>query len=92
MEGKVEGAVTEQTHRIFDSIEAILAESRLTLSHVVKATVWLSDPRDFSAFNAVYARRFAQPYPVRSCVISQLVLPSACVEIEVVASRRHRRI
>ena len=89
--GKVEGDVSVQTERTFDAIAAILAGAGLGLENVVKATVWLTDPADFAAFNAVYAARLPAPYPARSCVISQLVLPNARVEIEVVASRDHRR-
>ena len=40
---------------------------------------------DFAAFNQVYAEYFSQHPPVRSTVISGLVLPGALVEIEVVA-------
>lgn len=89
--GRVEGDVSAQTEVIFDGIEALLAEAGLTLDHVVKTTVWLIDPADFAAFNAVYGRRLRTPYPARSCVISRLVLPEALVEIEVLASRHRRR-
>jgi 2-iminobutanoate/2-iminopropanoate deaminase len=53
---------------------------------VVKATVHLQHvERDFAAFNEVYARRFPQPYPVRTTVGSQLL--GILVEIDVVAVR-----
>jgi 2-iminobutanoate/2-iminopropanoate deaminase len=90
-DGRIQGDVARQTELIFDSIAVILAEAGLNLDHVVKATIWLSDPTDFSAFNAVYSERLLSPYPARSCVISQLVLPDARVEIEVVASRSQAR-
>ena len=90
-DGVVDGDVTEQTHLVFDSIDAILGQAGLTADHIVKATVWLTDPKDFAAFNVVYCERLKVPYPARSCVISQLALADARVEIEVVASRRHSR-
>lgn len=91
VDGRVEGDIASQTQRTFDSIAAILSGAGLSLDHVIKATIWLTDPADFAAFNTVYAERLSAPYPARSCVISQLVLPNARVEIEVVASRDHRR-
>ena len=89
--GRVEGDITIQTEVTFDAIQSILEEAGLGLDHVIKTTVWLTDPADFAAFNAVYAQRLPAPFPARSCVISQLVLPDARVEIEVVASREPRR-
>ncbi len=89
--GRVEGDITTQTEVTFDAIQSILEEAGLGLDHVIKTTVWLTDPADFAAFNAVYAQRLPAPFPARSCVISQLVLPDARVEIEVVASREPRR-
>lgn len=91
VDGRVEGDITSQTELTFDAIAAILGESGLSLDNVVKATVWLTEPSDFAAFNAVYAKRLPAPFPARSCVVSQLVLPNARVEIEVVASREPRR-
>jgi 2-iminobutanoate/2-iminopropanoate deaminase len=89
--GKVDGDIGQQTDLIFDNIETVLASAGLTLDSVVKASIWITDPADFAAFNAAYAARFTAPYPTRSCVVSQLVIPGARVEIEVVASRRHHR-
>lgn len=89
--GRVEGDITTQTEVTFDAIQSILEEAGLGLDNVIKTTVWLMDPADFAAFNAVYAQRLPAPFPARSCVISQLVLPDARVEIEVVASREPRR-
>jgi 2-iminobutanoate/2-iminopropanoate deaminase len=90
-DGAVEGDVAEQTHVVFDSIDSILGQAGLTLGHIVKATVWLTDPKDFAAFNVVYCERLKVPYPARSCVISQLALAGARLEIEVIANRSHMR-
>ena len=91
VDGRIEGDITAQTETTFDAIQSLLQDAGLSLDHVVKATVWLTDPADFAAFNAVYAARLPAPFPARSCVVSQLVLPNARVEIEVVASREPRR-
>ncbi|HEY0111687.1 MAG TPA: RidA family protein [Allosphingosinicella sp.] len=88
--GIVGDGVVEQTHEVVDRIEALLTAAGLTLADVVKTTIWLTDSKDFAAFNQAYASRFAEPYPVRSTVVSELVLPGALVEIEAVASRGNR--
>ena len=87
VEGKiVAGGIVEQTTAVLDNIERLLGSVDLTLADVCKATIWLVDEQDFSAFNATYAARFGRPYPARSAVVSRLVIPGALVEIEVVAS------
>ncbi len=91
VDGTVPGGIAEQTDRIFTSMADVLAEAGLTLDNVAKVTVWLCDPADFAAFNAVYLKRLKPPYPARSCVISQLVLANARVEIEAIASRANMR-
>ena len=91
-QGKLENTIEEQTEAAFDEIARILSEVNLSLDHIIKATVWLTEAGDFAAFNNIYRARFRAPYPPRSCVVSQLVIPGARVEIEVVASRAQTRI
>lgn len=80
----VGGTIVEQTRRTIENVRAILESAGVTLTDVVKATVWLEDTRDFWSFNRVYAEYFGSALPARSCVRADLV--SDCkVEIEVVA-------
>ena len=82
----VDGGIAEHTHRCFDNVAAILAEAGTGLDKLVKTTVFLHDIADFAAMNAVYAERVPAPFPARSAVeISELPIPGALVEIEVVA-------
>jgi len=50
-------------------------------------TVWLKNPSDFAAFDAAYAECFGAHKPARSTVVSDLVLPAALIEIEVIVHR-----
>ena len=84
----VVGGVVEQTQAALDNVERLLEQAKLTLGDVCKTTVWLADAADFAKFNATYATRFAEPFPARSTVIAQLVIPGALVEIEVTACSR----
>ena len=83
----VPGGIAEQTEQTIANIEALLQGEGLGLSDVVKATVWITEQGDFAAFNEVYGKSFAAPYPTRSTVVSGLALPGAKVEIEVMARR-----
>ncbi len=78
--------VEEQTEVVISNIEAILEAGGATLDDVVQATVHLLDETEFPRFNAVYARRFAEPRPVRTTVGSGLrQVPGIRVEINVTA-------
>ncbi|MBR6828897.1 MAG: RidA family protein [Prevotella sp.] len=80
-----EGGIKEQTRQSLLNLKAILEEAGLTMSDVVKTTVFMADMNDFPAMNAVYAEFFAEPYPARSAVAVKTLPKGALVEIEAVA-------
>ena len=82
-----EGGVKAQTLQSINNIKAILAEEGLTLSDVVKTTVFLADMGDFGEMNAVYADCFAGPFPARSAVAVKDLPKGALVEIECIAAK-----
>ena len=75
----------QQTGRVLENLKAILEASGVSLSHVVKTTVFLKDMNDFTAMNEVYARYFSAAPPARSTVQVARLPKDALVEIEVVA-------
>ena len=78
--------IEEQTDRVIDNMAAVLAADGASLADVVKVTVHLSDTSLFARYNAVYARRFERPYPVRTTVGSDLGhTPGMLVEMDCVA-------
>lgn len=81
-----EGGIKEQTRQSLSNIQAILEEAGLTMSNVVKTTVFLADMNDFADMNTVYAEFFTQPYPARSAVAVKTLPKNALVEIEVMAA------
>jgi 2-iminobutanoate/2-iminopropanoate deaminase len=84
--GAIPDGIAAQTEATLANIARALDALDLDLSNVVKATVHLANlERDFTAFNEVYGRAWAQPYPVRTTVGSQLL--GILVEIDVVATR-----
>jgi len=85
--GKLVGElIEEQTEQTISNMETVLAADNATLADVVKVTVHLSDSALFSRYNAVYARRFSPPYPVRTTVGSDLrALPGMLIEADCIA-------
>lgn len=83
----VSGDVAEQTSRAISNAEAVLAETKLTLEDVVKATVFLADLDDLPAVDAVWHERFHAPRPARTCVEVSRLRGGARVEVECVACR-----
>jgi Putative translation initiation inhibitor, yjgF family len=76
--------IEEQTRHVLQTIRGVLESAGCEMSDVVKATVWLEDPRDFWSFNRVYAEFFPSDPPARSTLQSGLMLDCK-VEIEVLA-------
>jgi 2-iminobutanoate/2-iminopropanoate deaminase len=85
--GKIVGeTIEEQTEKTIDNIAAVLEADGASLSDVVKVTAHLSDASLFSCYDAVYARRFSEPYPVRTTVGSNLGMSAGMlIEIDCIA-------
>ncbi len=80
-----EGGIEAQTRQALKNVSAILETEGISLTDVVKTTVFLADMNDFQAMNGVYATFFSTSPPARSTVqVARLPL-GALVEIEVVA-------
>lgn len=80
----VSGGIIAQTEAVMENIIAVLGMAGCGLEDVVKANVWLDDPRDFTSFNSVFAKYFTAHPPARSTVQSALMV-DAKVEMDVVA-------
>ena len=85
--GELVGAdVRQQTERALDNLKAILEAAGVSLSHVVKTTVFLKEMNDFAAMNEIYARYFTAAPPARSTVQAARLPKDALVEIDVIAA------
>ena len=81
----VEGGIKEQTRQSLTNVKTILEEAGLSMSNVVKTTVFMADMGDFADMNSVYAEFFTEPYPARSAVAVKTLPKGSLVEIEVIA-------
>ena len=86
----IAGGIEACTERVLDNLEAVLAEAGLGFSDVVKTTVFLVRGEDFTAMNAVYARRMGEHRPARSTVIVAALPKGATVEMDLIARTKSR--
>lgn len=82
--GELPEGIVAQAEQSCQNVEAILQAAGVALTRVFKATCFLADMADFSAFNTVYGRYFTAK-PVRSCIAVKTLPKNALCEIEVVA-------
>lgn len=87
-DGTLPKTIEEQTDQVINNLEAILKAGNASLDDVTKVTVYLASLSDFQAMNGVYAKRFRQPYPVRSILQTALPEPGALVAMDAIALRR----
>jgi len=81
----IDGSMSVQARRVFDSLKAIVEKAGLTMADVVKVTAFLADLDDYPTFNEIYRQYFtADPPPVRTTV--QATMPfGALLEVDVIA-------
>ena len=84
--GMIPEGIVAQTRQSLTNVKAILEQAGLTMDHVIKTTVFLSDMNNFVSMNEVYAEFFTEgSYPSRSAVEVARLPKDAMVEIEVIA-------
>ncbi|WP_319478647.1 RidA family protein [Marispirochaeta aestuarii] len=83
----VPGGVEAETRQVFRNLTAILEEAGLGLDSILKATIYLTDMKDFEKVNEIYAGYFTGDYPARSCIGVSSLAKGGVVEIEVICSR-----
>jgi 2-iminobutanoate/2-iminopropanoate deaminase len=85
--GFAPGNVKTQTRRCLELVGKVLTEAGLDYRHVVSTTLYLADIRTLDAADAAYREVFPQgaPYPARTEIESQLLIPEALSEVSAVA-------
>jgi 2-iminobutanoate/2-iminopropanoate deaminase len=84
----VSGGIRAETRRSLENLAAVLRGASLTLTDVVKTTVYLADMQDFTAMNEVYGEAFGATPPARTTIAAAGLPKGARVEIECVAVGR----
>ncbi len=84
--GNISGdEIKTQTRQAIENIKSILAAAGVSLSDVVKTTVFLKDIGHFPEMNQVYRQYFATEAPARSCVEVSRLPKDVLIEIESIA-------
>ncbi|WP_026440745.1 RidA family protein [Acidocella facilis] len=89
-DGELElGDIVTQSEATLTCLKTSLEAAGGRLADVIHLTIYLTDMADRPAFNEVYCRFFAKPYPVRCAVgVSALMDPAMKVEVTAMAVRR----
>jgi enamine deaminase RidA (YjgF/YER057c/UK114 family) len=82
------GSVTEQTRDILGIIDGLLAQAGSDKTHLLSATIYLSDISTFAEMNAVWDGWVAPGHtPARATVQAKLAAPQFTVEIACIAAK-----
>ncbi len=83
--------VEEQTRRVMESLKAILDASGMSMEHIVKTTIYLTDLNDFTKVNSVYSEFLHPPYPARATIGVKSLPRGVMVEIDAIAGLNRAR-
>lgn len=78
-------SIQAETHQVMKNVLAVLDAAGLTIDHVVKTTIFLSDMGLFAQVNEVYGSYFSGQYPARETVAVKGLPRGVNVEISVTA-------
>jgi 2-iminobutanoate/2-iminopropanoate deaminase len=81
----VSGGFEAQARRVLENLGHVLRSAGCGFAHVVKATVYVTDLKDFPTLNALYAEAMGSHRPARSTVQVAALPKGALVEIDLVA-------
>ena len=85
----VESGIIDETTQVMKNIEAILDESNMSFSDIVKTTIFLKDMGNFSDVNAEYGKSFEKLIPPARETVEVSKLPlNVNVEISCIAIKK----
>ncbi len=78
-----------QTENMLAKVERLLQQAGSGKEHMLSATIYLRDMKDFAGMNAVWDQWVPQGHaPVRACVEARMARPDLLVEVSIVAARK----
>jgi enamine deaminase RidA (YjgF/YER057c/UK114 family) len=80
-----EGDIRAQTRKTIEDMSAVLKNAGSSLANVASVNVYLTRAGDFAAMNEVYRTFWPKDPPVRTTIVSDLVIPGALVEMSMIA-------
>ena|SRR5678815_487204 len=79
--------IKSQTRRVLLNLEGILKGAGVSLSNVVRTTVFLKNMGDFADFNGVYSEFFNVDPPARATVEVARLPKDVAIEIDCIAAK-----
>jgi 2-iminobutanoate/2-iminopropanoate deaminase len=83
----IEADIEKQTRQTLQNVKAIVEDSGLALSDVVKVSIFLKNASDFQKMNEIYKTFFQENPPTRTTVQAEFVSPGMLIEIDAIACR-----
>ncbi|MEL0636726.1 RidA family protein [Marinomonas sp. TI.3.20] len=81
--------ISEQTATMLDKVDTLLTQAGSDKEHILSATIYIRDMKDFAAMNAVWDAWVPEGYaPARACVEARMARAELLVEISVVAAEK----
>jgi enamine deaminase RidA (YjgF/YER057c/UK114 family) len=81
--------ISEQTQTMLDKVDALLIQAGSDREHMLSATVYVRDMKDFAAMNTVWDAWVPEGHaPARACVEARMARAELLVEISVVAAEK----
>ena len=81
--------IEEQTQTMLDKVDALLVQAGSDREHMLSATVYVRDMKDFAAMNAVWDAWVPEGHaPARACVEARMARPELLVEVSVIAAEK----
>lgn len=77
--------IATETRKVLQNLEAVVKAAGLTLTDVVKCSIFIRDMNDFTAINEVYAEFFEESQPARETVAVAGLPKGVQVEISCIA-------
>lgn len=82
------GDITAQCECTLQALKVALERAGSSMDRVLHLTIYLTDMGDRGAFNEVYKRYFAKPWPVRAAVgVASLAVEGMRVEVTAMAAK-----
>ena len=81
----VSNDIKKETEQVLSNIEALLKESGMNFSNIVKTSIFLSDMGLFNDVNEIYATKFTGVFPARETIAVKELPKSVNVEISAIA-------
>lgn len=81
--------IAEQTQTMLDKVDLLLDQAGSSREHMLSATIYIKDMKDFSEMNAVWDAWVPEGHaPARACVEASMAREALLVEISVVAAEK----